>query len=249
MFLLEPTRTAYDLNWRMFGIDVRVHPMFWLVAVILGFPAIHLGIEFLLVWIACVFVSILVHELGHVLMGRLFGTQGHIVLYSFGGLAVGSSDLSSRWQRIAVYFAGPLAGFVLFGLVLLAELAFFSGTAEPPTPLVASALTDLIVINLWWGLVNLLPILPLDGGQISRDFLGWLWPRNGLPAALVLSMLTAAAVALLAGFYLRSWYMALLFGLLAVQSFQALQQLRQTPWQEEPRPWEPDEDDWRARRW
>jgi stage IV sporulation protein FB len=217
--------------------------------VILGFPAIELGIEFLLVWMVCVFVSILVHELGHVLMGRLFGAQGHIVLYSFGGLAVGSSDLSSRWQRIAVYFAGPLAGFVLFGLVLLAKLAFFAGTAEPPTLLVASAFQNLFFINLWWGLVNLLPIFPLDGGQISRDFLRWLWPRDGLQASLGLSVLTAAAVAVLAGVYLRSWYMALLFGLLAVQSFQALRQLRQTPWQEEPQPWERDADDWRVRRW
>src|SRR5207302_5403914 len=64
------------------------------------------SVSYLLIWIACTFVSILIHELGHVFMGRLFGSHGHIVLYSFGGLAIGSSALRSRWQRIAVYFAG-----------------------------------------------------------------------------------------------------------------------------------------------
>src|SRR5205807_2354897 len=75
------------------------------------------GIEYVLIWVACMFVSILVHELGHVIAGRLFGTNGHIVLYGFGGLAIGSSALTNRWKRIFVYFAGPLAGFILFGLV------------------------------------------------------------------------------------------------------------------------------------
>ena len=68
---------------------------------------------YLVLWIICVFVSILIHEMGHVLMGRLFGAEGHIVLYSFGGLAIGSKRLADRWQRIAVSFAGPLAQFIL----------------------------------------------------------------------------------------------------------------------------------------
>jgi hypothetical protein len=47
------------------------------------------------------FISILVHELSHVLMGQAFGAYGHIVLYGFGGLAVGSNQLNVRWQRVA----------------------------------------------------------------------------------------------------------------------------------------------------
>ena len=63
------------------------------------------------------FVSILIHEFGHVWMGQAFGSRGHIVLYGFGGLAIGSNRLDSRWQRIAVSFAGPLAGFAFLGIL------------------------------------------------------------------------------------------------------------------------------------
>jgi len=107
VYLFEPARTQFDLNFRIFGIDVRVHPMFWLVTAILGSGFERLGIEYLVSWIVLVFFSILIHELGHVLMGRMFGSFGHIVLYGFGGLAIGSSNLERRWQRNLVYVAGP----------------------------------------------------------------------------------------------------------------------------------------------
>ncbi|MGE3809434.1 MAG: peptidase, partial [Gemmataceae bacterium] len=78
--------TPYDLNFRLGSIPVRVNPWFWVISAILGFSAgRELGFEFLLAWIGCVFVSILIHELGHVGMGMVFGTRGHILLYSFGG--------------------------------------------------------------------------------------------------------------------------------------------------------------------
>ena len=116
--LLEPNRTPYDLRWRMLGTDVRVHPLFWLVSAVLGWNWYSMrggGIGYLLLWVFCCFVSVLLHEFGHVLVGRLFGSDGHIVLYSFGGLAVGSSDLRRRWQRVLVLFGGPGAQLVLAG--------------------------------------------------------------------------------------------------------------------------------------
>src|SRR5438045_291862 len=116
---MEPTSTPYDLRWRMFGIPVRVHPMFWLVSVIMGANAFSQGVQYLLLWVGCMFISILIHELGHVLMGQAFGAYGHIVLDGFGGLAVGSNQLDVRWQRIAVCFAGPLAGFLFLGGLFL----------------------------------------------------------------------------------------------------------------------------------
>jgi hypothetical protein len=97
---MDPGQTPYDLRWRMLGTDVRVSPWFWLVSAIMGWSAMEQGVVYLVLWIACVFVSILVHEFGHVLMGRVFGTDGHIVLYSFGGLAIGSSDLLKRRRLI-----------------------------------------------------------------------------------------------------------------------------------------------------
>src|SRR5262245_37099251 len=62
-----PEPLPYDLRWRMFGIPVRVHWTFWLFTAILGFNIVEFGFVYLLVWMACAFVSILVHELGHAL--------------------------------------------------------------------------------------------------------------------------------------------------------------------------------------
>jgi membrane-associated protease RseP (regulator of RpoE activity) len=309
--LLEPRRTPYDLNWRLGDIPIRVHPMFWLFSAILGWSAVDLGFEYLVLWVACVFVSVLVHELGHVLMGRYFGYDGHIVLYSFGGLAIGSNAMANRWQRIAVSFAGPLAGFlflaVLVGAVYVvnppqvseavarlksqvgiggaADLenmvqglrdqaeqqqvpdqermrAFLQEVARrmgPPT-LLESAFLDLCLINLLWGLMNLLPIWPLDGGQISRDFLGWLVPGNGLRLSLGISFLVASLLAINALLvhhhkphlpylaWLGGVYAAILFGLLALESFQLLQKVeanRAYGADDEGTRWERDPEIWR----
>src|SRR5438876_7238715 len=92
----EPSPTPYDISWRMLGTHVRISPWFWLMTVLLGWSTTQLGFLYLFVWVACVFVSVLVHEFGHVLMGRFFGTDGHIVLFGLGGLAVGSNALSNR---------------------------------------------------------------------------------------------------------------------------------------------------------
>src|SRR5262245_1781127 len=77
--------TPFDLRFAVFGIPVRVHPFFWLFSALLGWDARDPNRMFL--WIACVFVSILVHELGHALTALWFGWPPEIVLYSFGGYA------------------------------------------------------------------------------------------------------------------------------------------------------------------
>jgi Zn-dependent protease len=265
VFLLEPERTEFDLRWQMFGIPVRVHPMFWVISALMGWSTLQLGFEYLLIWIACVFISILIHELGHVFMGRAFGTEGHIILYSFGGLAVGSNALSNPWKRIAVSFAGPLAGFVYLGvLILFLRIAIpdqFTIVLEKLKLLVGlevdrdvlmhrhtlteEVIDNLLWINLFWGLLNLLPIWPLDGGQISRDFLWWLVPQGGLRLSLGISFLLGALLAIHALsahyggphvpflWFVSGPYIAILFGLLAFNSFQQLQQLGHRPWRED----------------
>ena len=272
MLLLEPNETALDLRWRMFGIPVRVHPMFWFVTLLMGNSALQEGAQYLLIWVACVFVSILVHELGHVVMGMAFGSRGYIVLYGFGGLAVGSNQLASRGQRVAVSLAGPAAGFLFLGAVFVAlrmrgagvfqayvEVAK-NGLGLSTTEDVLQALlplhvigehallfeviSQLIFINLTWGLVNLLPVWPLDGGQVSREVFDALAPGRGLNVSLGLSFLVAGVFALHCGMAaydrpllplnIGSTYPAIMFGLLALQSFQMLQQLQaEQRWQDD----------------
>src|SRR6266446_8237862 len=167
MGLVEPT--PYDLRWRMFGIQVRVHPMFWLVTAILWWNRIEVSVTCLLLGILSVFVSILLHELGHVFMGRAFGSHGHIILYSLGGLAVGSNALARRWQRILVCLAGPGIQLVFYAVLRLTENLYRPSLLGWGGITAWVAIEDLLLINLVWALVNLLPMWPLDGGQISRD--------------------------------------------------------------------------------
>ena len=259
--LVEPGPTNYDLHFRVFGTPVRVHPLFWLFTAILGWNTLHDADGFvrLLLWVVCCFLSILLHEFGHIWMGATFGARdGYIVLYSFGGLAVGSNDLRNRWQRIAVSLAGPGIQLVLFGGLVLALRSLSGQQRDQIPPRMAFFLNQLFFINLIWPLFNLLPVWPLDGGMVSREICKWLSPRGGLQFSLGLSFALAALLAIngvvaysrgqgfLSAYIPADEYVAILFGLLALQSWQLLQQARL--WQppvDERLPWERDADAWK----
>lgn len=239
--LAEPERTAYDVNFRLLGFRVRIHPLFWLGTALLGASTLDLGLQFLAIWVGVVLVSIMVHELGHALAFRRFGADSHIVLWMFGGLAVPYSAVRGRGQRIAVSLAGPVAGFVLCGIVYASHQAIGWGSIKNGLP-VWYLYTSLVFVNLYWGIFNLLPVYPLDGGQVSRELCEGKWRGRGLQVSLKISIGAAAAVAIYSLLcemdyrsrgellpFLPLWfprgstYTAILFGILAVQSYQLLQ--------------------------
>ena len=78
-------------------------------------------------------------------------------------------------------------------------------------------LHDLIWINLWWGLVNLLPVFPLDGGQIAIEV------SSSRKRVHEIGIVIGAAFALVGLVFLKSVFIAILFGLLAFQNYQYLQ--------------------------
>lgn len=247
--MFAPTPTGLDLKFRLFGTPVRVHPTFWLFSAVFGWEYERLGIGFLFLWIACTFVSILVHEFGHITMGRIFRRPGHVILYGFGGLAVGNYELPRRSQRIAISFAGPAAGLLLCGLVWLVNRYVYLPNQirlDILTPrlskILDKAVEMLLFMNLIWNLLNLIPIFPLDGGQISREVCSAISPGNGLRLSLRLSLLLAAGGAiysLMVHFRFREGlpyppidpvFTAILLGLLALENFQLLQQIGRNPW-------------------
>lgn len=175
------------LQFRLLGFPIVIHWIFWLNTALMGgalgadSPEAFRG---MLAWMLACFVSILIHELGHALAMRSFGDRSvAIVLYAFGGFARGSR-LFTRSQDLQLTAAGP-------GLQIACGLAVGWAMTIWPMPVgwpsqVASAFTE---VSLFWALLNLAPILPLDGGRLCAAFFGRIRP------ALVISIIFAVLLA------------------------------------------------------
>jgi membrane-associated protease RseP (regulator of RpoE activity) len=193
--------------------------MFWLVMLLISGTPENLRAS--LVFMVCAFLSILVHEMGHGLASRLVGGEPlEIVLYWFGGYCVTPQDRRSPWRRLFVLACGPGAGFVLFGVVLGA-VAYWG---YPESPALRSGVYDLLFINLAWGVLNLFPIYPLDGGQMVGVALGMVHARHGVRWSHVVSLLTAGGLAVWRASQ-DDFMMALWFGYFAFINYQILQSL------------------------
>lgn len=240
-----PPPTRYDLRFSVADIPVRVHPLFWVIAFLFGFSANNLLYTF--IWIFVVFVSILIHELGHALAFRRYGQRSSIVLHFMGGLTIPEPvSWGSGWanvalsprQEIFISLAGPFSGF-LFALVLVAGVLVTGGSVTidwllgfipMPSPMLAFGgvflnllIVMLLSVNIFWGLINLVPVYPLDGGNVARYLLLQYDPRDGIRKSLWVSVIAGGIVALAGLVAFGSVYMALLFGFLAFQSYQSLQ--------------------------
>ncbi|MDA7951554.1 MAG: site-2 protease family protein [Pirellulaceae bacterium] len=86
----------------------------------------------------------------------------------------------------------------------------------------------MLYINIFWALLNLLPVYPLDGGQIVREFFVLIDYRDGLKNSLILSTAVAGGVAVW-GFSGGSLFMGMLFGMMAFNSFQMFQNVTRGP--------------------
>lgn len=255
MLLSEPPPTQGDLHFRVAGIPVRVHPFFWLVTLIMGLSSggETAPIE-LVVWIVVVFVSILVHEMGHAVLQRKFGGRPWITLHGIGGLS--SCDDCDRRpsSQILISLAGPAAGFLLAAAVFVAirltgrEAGLTLSDAIPHgtrglqmlgvttyfQPFASFAANLFILYMLWvnvaWGLINLLPVYPLDGGRVAREVLTLRHPRRGIIWSYQLSMVAAGAMALFGLFAWGLIFVALMFGYLSYMSYQSLQAYQRNYW-------------------
>jgi Zn-dependent protease len=172
----------------VFGFPVRISNSFWLIAVLVSLGS-SATLPMAATWTALVLLSILWHELGHALTASRWGLVLGISLHGAGGLTKWTSLRPlSWWKRLAISLSGPAAGMVL-GLVAFC-------LPEPADDLLRFGRWQLVWINVGWGLFNLLPILPLDGGQALKAVLVEYLPRRGEVVTALIGVLTAAAVAL-----------------------------------------------------
>ncbi|MDA7980334.1 MAG: site-2 protease family protein [Pirellulales bacterium] len=261
MMIAEPPLTRFDVHFKLFGFPVRISPFFWLAAVVLGLyfaqsapdempTSDRLGL--LSIFVVSMFISILVHELGHAFLIRRSGWGSRIILYHFGGLATLESpdryvpmfneNESKPWRKIAISFAGPAAGFLLAGILIVILYLTVGITFEYSSQQIIGwrmpelkndrvyqIVHALLALNIFWGLMNLLPVYPLDGGQIARELFTLKNPRKGIEYSLILSAAVGAVAAVIA----LMWqggdgvFFALMFGMLAFGSYQTLQRYKQ----------------------
>ncbi|MEO6712976.1 MAG: site-2 protease family protein, partial [Mycobacteriales bacterium] len=188
--MLLPTATSNGpgVRLRVLGIPVRFDAWFFIIGVLINYSA---GVEVVLLWLFILGGSVLVHELGHALVARTTGARPEIVIHALGGLTSWLPPTAvSRGRRVAISLAGPAAGISL-GLVFWAARRAGVGAAGG---LGARAISMGIVVNIFYGLLNLLPILPLDGGQTLRDLLPGDDARRERVAAIV-SIVVGVAMA------------------------------------------------------
>ena len=169
-------------NWKigsLFGIPLFLDPLWF---VILGLTTLNFGFAYQqwgtvagwsagLIMALLLFASVLLHELGHSLVAQSQGIKvNSITLFLFGGVAAIEEESKTPGQAFQVAIAGPAVSVMLFFLLRLAA------SVIPDSNPLSEMTADLSRINLVVALFNLIPGLPLDGGQVLKAAL---WKVTG----------------------------------------------------------------------
>ena len=172
-----------------FGIPIRAHWSFLLLVYVFASQLVESGanvavesgksmespgipmpqdLPTALVFVICAMVCLLLHELGHALTARRYGIKTReIKMFFLGGVAMMERSPRVPRQEFFITIAGPLVNFVIAGILF--PLLVFYPPAEQS--MVYGLLVFLLTMNLVWGLFNLLPGFPMDGGRILRSLL------------------------------------------------------------------------------
>jgi len=207
------------MEFKIGKIPVKVHGAFAITAVLLSLSTqdpVKIA-----VFVAVIFVSVLLHELGHAVAGIAFGLAPRIDLHAMGGTTSWPEGRKIGWGKsMLISAAGPFVGIVLGVAVFIALQAF----GEPGNPIAASAAGTFVFVNAVWGVFNLAPMMPLDGGNIMLAFLQIVTKGRGERPTRYISIVVALVCGLLA---LRASYTwgAVLCGLFLFRNVQALRQV------------------------
>jgi Zn-dependent protease len=208
------------LRLRLFGFPVHLDLSFVVIMGLLGYSQLQTGgIRDLVIWLLVATLSVLIHELGHAFVARTTGASPEIALTGFGGLTtfVPPRQLS-RIRSLAISLAGPVVGLVA-GAGLLAVYVAFADSLLPGS-WQRTALQLGIFTCLGWSVINLLPVLPLDGGQAMRELL----PGDPEVRARRAAMVSVAAVlpVVALAFWLQQVWIGLFFVFFGVSNLLSL---------------------------
>ena len=206
------------LTVRVFKTPVTIH---WTFLILLGIFAFSsnrpfpYGLTFGLV----VLVSVLIHEAGHAIAFASFGRRSRIVINGLAGLTITRAEPPlPDGQAIITSLAGPFAGMVVGLLALWGHRTGMGANSE----FTRIVIGDAIFVNLGWGMLNLIPMLPLDGGQVMQRISNRVAPNRSTTMPYLISIGVAVAIALAAlkwagnsSYFITvvAVYMALIIGL------------------------------------
>jgi stage IV sporulation protein FB len=200
-------------------IPVVIHPFFWLTAALIGWLSSG-NVSGMIVWIGIILLSVLIHEMGHAFMALIFKKHPVIELVPMGGVTSYDPSNLSFYKQFLITFCGPLFGFFLF---LVSYFIVHAGIVSSRGSVYLFTL--LYRVNFFWTIVNLLPVLPLDGGQLLRIVLESIFGIRGFRIAIIIGIAISFIISL-SFFALRMYFLGVIFFLFTFQSFDILKKSR-----------------------
>ena len=224
MFFSTDPNQQGTFRFKLLGFPISIHWSFLILPILWGSQS---GLDpidqtrSVLIYIIVFFISILGHELGHALAYRSFGGSAQIMIHAMGGMAVSHGSFN-RKQKIIITSAGPLFGLAM-GIICLLSAIFLD--LNSISKYLRQFLELMILLNILWSFFNLLPIIPLDGGQL----LGHIMHERKPALRGKIGGFTAIVFGLLL-FKLNYIFGAIILGYLAYQNFKAADRARRGYW-------------------
>ncbi|MCK5880258.1 MAG: site-2 protease family protein [Sinobacterium sp.] len=163
---------------RIAGIDVYIHYTFFLLVAWFawrGYGESGLLIDAIngVIFICALFTCVVLHEFGHALTGRKFGVRtSHITLLPFGGIASMEAIPKQPKQEILISLAGPAVNVAIAGIIYVyLQLVPAQISQEQMSQGDWPFLVQLLYVNLFLAVFNLIPAFPMDGGRVLRGLL------------------------------------------------------------------------------
>lgn len=216
-------------RWKLFsvaGSPVLMEPVFLLLVAFFVFSGMNSAADFAqnLTWAPILFISILWHEIGHaVAIDRLGFGKSTIVLQGFGGVTINERRANPN-QSIIISLAGP--AFTISLIFIFGIAAFF----YPNEDTLNHFFSMMFIINIVWAIFNLLPIFPMDGGNVMMSVFEKIYKNRHkalLHTAYVsLGFIGLVVVASLVFKLLSPLWTILIVFMFGFQNWQIVQQLR-----------------------
>lgn len=195
-------------------IPINIYPMFWFLIILLGWIN-SFSLLGTALWMLVILVSVLVHEYGHALTAMAFGQTAEISLVALGGVTQRKGKQLTLWQEFLVVLNGPVAG----ALLAMVAYWFMGHIGEHKTGNVWSYVVAItFYANVFWTIVNLLPIHPMDGGRLLSIMMEAAFGMRGVRIALFISSVLAL-IASLGAFAINAILLGALFMLFAFESY------------------------------